>query len=122
MVVVMVLVSVVVVMVVVIGPGPPPHSHNPSTSQGHQDCPSIAHGEQCTSVAACGLPGIATHVLQVLQLLPGAAVLAWRTVVVSVACVVVAMVVVSGPGTDVVVAVDPAAGAHTADRGSKPCC
>merc|ERR1711972_153699 len=111
MVVVMVLVSVVVVMVVVIGPGPPPHWHNPSTSQGHQACPSIAHGEQCTSVAACGLPGIATHVLHVLQLLLGAAVVTWivtvmvlvsvvvtMVVVMVLVSVVVAMVVVIGPG------------------------
>jgi len=35
--------------------------------QGHQDCPPKAQGEQCASVAACGLPGMASHAPQAMQ-------------------------------------------------------
>merc|ERR1712217_470316 len=44
-----------------------PHWHKPSTSQGHQDCPPKAHGAQWWSVAAYAFPGMAAHVLQLMQ-------------------------------------------------------
>jgi len=91
-------------LVVLSGPGPSPHWHKSLALQGHQDCPPIAHGMHCSSVAPCGLPGIDVQLLQALQLLAGKAVLVCTGVVdemalvVAATFVVVTVVVVTGIG------------------------